>query len=60
MKKARKPMVLGACPKCKGEKWVREELHMSGKGGRSYYFDVFVCEDCGYCELFYSKKTWVE
>ena len=52
------------CRKCGSDKLKREELIMGGKYGttvgRGYRFDVYICEECGYSELFYRERTgWV-
>lgn len=52
------------CVKCNSDKMRREELTLGGKHGtsfgRGYRFDVYICEECGYSELFFREKTmWV-
>ena len=52
------------CVKCGSDKMRREELTLGGKQGmvtgRGYRFDVYICEECGYSELFFRERTaWV-
>lgn len=51
------------CPRCARERWRTEELSMYGKHlfiGRGYRFRVFMCEDCGYSELYFKERaTWL-
>lgn len=62
-KSGQKAVSPGACPKCGCESWIREELAMYGRYGimgRAYRFHVFICEDCGYSQFFYSERsTWI-
>jgi len=49
------------CAKCGSEKIKHEELAMGRRygiaRGRGYRFDVYICEDCGYSELFFKERT---
>ena len=50
------------CVKCSSENMRREELAMGGRhgmlgGGRGYRFDVYICQECGYSELFFIERT---
>jgi predicted nucleic-acid-binding Zn-ribbon protein len=50
------------CPKCGSEDYRLEELMMTGRHGvigRGYRFNVFICQKCGYSELYYREKTIV-
>jgi predicted nucleic-acid-binding Zn-ribbon protein len=50
------------CGKCGSEKIKREEFSMHGKlgfMGPDYRFDVYVCRDCGYSELFFQSAKWI-
>jgi len=51
------------CAKCGAEQIKHEELAMYGRhgvSGRAYRFDVYICAECGYTELFYKERTaWV-
>ena len=61
--KGKKAIEIGRCPKCECERWIREDLAMYGRYGimgRGYRFLVFICEDCGYSQLFYSERSaWI-
>ena len=51
------------CVKCDSERIKLEELTMGGRHGESlgrvYKFYVYICEECGYSELFYKgKSSW--
>jgi predicted nucleic-acid-binding Zn-ribbon protein len=59
--KGKKTPSLRQCPKCQGEKWKQEELCMYGRHGvmgKGWRFWVFICQECGYSEL-YHKDTSV-
>jgi len=48
------------CAKCGSEQIRHEELTMYGRygyGGRRYPFDVYICKECGYTELFFKERT---
>jgi len=50
------------CAKCGNDIIKREELRMDGKYGLmgpAYKFDVYVCQHCGYSELFFKKTSWL-
>ena len=53
------------CVKCGSENIRTEELAMSRKHGalggkRGYIFNVYICEECGYSELYFKERTvWV-
>lgn len=50
------------CAKCGNERIIRHELSMHGRWGfwgRACIFDVYVCGNCGYAELFLKKSSWI-
>ena len=50
------------CAKCRNDRIKREQLEMHGKRGflgPAYRFDVYICENCGYSEIFFTKSTWI-
>lgn len=63
MKTPGKPDVIPIkCARCGSERIRREELAMHGKWGfmgRSYKFDFYICQQCGYSELFFKRASWL-
>jgi len=52
------------CVKCGSEKFKQAVLSMYGKdgafGGGATRFNVHICEQCGYSEIFYKNKSnWI-
>jgi predicted nucleic-acid-binding Zn-ribbon protein len=50
------------CPKCGNDRIKREQLEMHGRwgfAGPAYRFDVYICGNCGYSEIFFNKATWL-
>jgi len=50
------------CVKCGNDVIQRSELEMHGKWGfigPAARFDVYVCTNCGYAELFFNKSAWI-
>jgi len=50
------------CAKCGNDIIKRKELRMGGKYGLmgpAHKFDVYVCQHCGYSELFFKKASWL-
>ena len=50
------------CARCGSEQLRQAELSMYGKFGflgPDYRFDVYICKECGYSELFFQKAKWV-
>ena len=50
------------CAKCGADVIKRLELEMHGKWGfvgPATRFDVYVCTNCGYSELFFNKSSWI-
>jgi len=55
--------VPSCCAKC-GEAHIQHsELTMYGKlgfMGPDYRFDVYICKDCGYSEMFFQSAKWIK
>lgn len=50
------------CAKCGSKELSRAELSMYGKFGflgPDYRFDVYICKECSYSELFFQKAKWI-
>ena len=50
------------CAKCGSDELRRVELAMHGKlgfMGPDYKFDVNICKECGYSELFFQGAKWI-
>ena len=50
------------CAKCGSEELKRAEFSMHGKlgfMGPDYRFDVYICKECGYSELFFQSAKWI-
>jgi predicted nucleic-acid-binding Zn-ribbon protein len=48
------------CPKCGGEDYKLEELMMTGRhgvAGRGYRFNTFICQKCGFSELYFKETS---
>ena len=51
------------CGKCSSDQVVRQEVTMYGKlgfMGPDYRFDCYICKECGFCELFFQKASWIK
>jgi predicted nucleic-acid-binding Zn-ribbon protein len=62
-KQERKYEIPTKCARCGNEELRRLELSMYGKlgfMGPDYRFDVYVCRDCGYAELFFQSAKWIK
>jgi predicted nucleic-acid-binding Zn-ribbon protein len=48
------------CPKCGGTDIQREEGRLEGAfGGSRLFFDVYICNNCKYSELYFLERTYV-
>ena len=62
-KQERKHKIPTKCAQCGCEEIRRSELSMYGKlgfMGPDYRFDVYVCRDCSYSELFFQSAKWIK
>ena len=49
------------CPKCGSSKIRVEQGRLEGAtwGASRLFFDVFICEDCGYTEMYFQDKSYL-
>jgi predicted nucleic-acid-binding Zn-ribbon protein len=48
------------CPKCESTDIQREEGRLEGAfGGSRLFFDVYICNNCRYSELYFVERTYV-
>jgi predicted nucleic-acid-binding Zn-ribbon protein len=50
------------CTRCGGEEIRRAQMTMYGRlgfMGPDYRFDVYICKDCSYSELFFQGAKWI-
>jgi len=50
------------CAKCGSEQIKRAQFSMYGKLGflgPDYRFDIYICRECGYSELFFQSAKWI-
>jgi predicted nucleic-acid-binding Zn-ribbon protein len=45
------------CPKCESEDYKLEELVMSGRHGKGYFFYILICQKCGFSEMHFKHKA---
>jgi predicted nucleic-acid-binding Zn-ribbon protein len=61
-KQERKHKIPTKCAQCGCEEIRRSELSMYGKlgfMGPDYRFDVYICKNCGYSELYFQSAKWI-
>jgi len=60
MEKPQLEAQLNICPKCGGHT-KKEELVIQGKGGvmlsKGWKFNAYICQQCAYTELYYTKTS---
>jgi len=59
-KSSRKLVLPKECPRCRGEEWSQEELVMYGRYGtfgKGWRFWAFICQECGYTELYHKEHS---
>lgn len=51
---------MSTCPKCGSTKIRVEEGRLEGAaiGASRLFFDVYVCENCSYSELYFQDKSY--
>ncbi len=48
------------CPKCGSNHIRREEGRLEGAfGGSRLFFDVYICNNCKYSELYFVERSYV-
>ncbi len=48
------------CPKCSSTDIQREEGRLEGAlGGSRLFFDVYICNNCHYTELYFIERSYV-
>lgn len=52
---------MSKCPKCGGSKIKREEGRVEGAtmGASRLFFDVYICNECGYTEFYFQEKSYL-
>jgi len=51
---------MSKCPKC-GSTNIRVEqgrIEGAAMGASRLFFDVYICQDCGYTELYFQEKSY--
>jgi predicted nucleic-acid-binding Zn-ribbon protein len=51
---------MSKCPKC-GSTNIRAEqgrIEGAAMGASRLFFDVYICQDCGYTELYFQEKSY--
>lgn len=50
---------MSKCPKCGSESIRMESGRLEGAtmGASKLFFEVYICEDCSYCELYFPDKS---
>lgn len=51
---------MSTCPKCGGTKIRTEEGRLEGAaiGASRLFFEVYICENCSYSELYFQDKSY--
>jgi predicted nucleic-acid-binding Zn-ribbon protein len=49
------------CPKCEGTDIKEESGRLEGAtmGASRLFFDVYICNNCGYSELYFQEKSYL-
>jgi predicted nucleic-acid-binding Zn-ribbon protein len=52
---------MSKCPKCGSTDIRKEEGRLEGAtiGASRLFFDVYICEKCGYSELYFIEKSYI-
>jgi len=51
---------MSKCPKCGNADIRREEGRLEGAAGQSrLFFDVYICNNCRYSELYFIERTYI-
>ncbi|MEM1539377.1 MAG: zinc ribbon domain-containing protein [Candidatus Bathyarchaeia archaeon] len=52
---------MSKCPKCGNIDIRKEEGRLEGAtiGASRLFFDVYICKNCGYSELYFIEKSYI-
>ncbi len=52
---------MSKCPKCGSREIKKESGRLEGAtmGASRLFFDVYICNECGYTELYFQEKSYL-